>query len=780
MKRILWGSVFLSVLGRFAVESLQAGTPRCLALTPAGCQRGAEITLSGRGSNLDDFQTIQFDEPGFDVEVLKAEKGRFEAKVKVGAQVRTGEHHCRVVTASGVADVRAFLVTPFPMVAELEDKAVPGKVQPLVLGTTVYGQVQNEDVDRFEVELKKGQRLSVEVFASKLQTQQINDTLLQITKADGSQVIEVDDGSFSQQDPIVSVVVPEDGKYVVSLKESTNAGLGESPYLMSIGTFPRPVVAYPLGGQAGQELPLRLIGDASGVIEKTVKLPEQERDAFEVYTEDAQLAPQPTLVRVSAFPNVLEEEPNQDIVKAPATALSPPFALNGVLSEKGDVDAFKFTAKKGQEFDLNVYARKLRSPVDTVIAVHDAKGARLGLNDDGGHPDSYLRWKAPADGEFVVTVQDQLQRGGPDYAYRVEVTAPQAKVGLWLPEMILNNNQERRAVVVPRGNRYATLVRAKRTDFAGDVTVSAEGLPQGVAAMGMVMDKSVDTVPMVFEAASDAAVGPSFFGLGGQWKDAPAGASLKSEVDHLVDVIENGNQKPFYTVRHRALPLTVAKEIPLKLSLEQPKVPLLQTGSMGLKVRLERSGDFKGPVSLNLLYLPPGIGSAGTMQVKEGENEAIYTISANGNAPLRNWLLCIVGTADFGSGPVWMSTGMIQVQVEDPFIAGQITRSFVDQGDSTSLRVKLDSKRPFEGAAKISLLGLPPNATAEDRQITKDDKEVEFIVKAGPNTPAATHKQLFCQFQLAKDGEQMTSSFGNGGILRVDKATLAKTEAPKQ
>jgi hypothetical protein len=295
----------------------------------------------------------------------------------------------------------------------------------------------------------------------------------------------------------------------------------------------------------------------------------------------------------------------------------------------------------------------------------------------------------------------------------------------------------------------------------------------------MVMEKSVDTVPMVFEAAPDAPLGAAHFVIQGAWKDAPAGTVFKSSVEHSVDVIENGNQKPFYTVRQQQMPVAVCSEVPLKLHLEQPKVPLLQTGSLGLKVRLERSGDFKGPVTLGLLYVPPGIGSLGTMQVKEGESEATYIISANANAPLKSWLVCLVGTADFGKGPVWMSTGLVNIQVEDPFVAGQITRSFVDQGDTTTVRVKLEHKRPFEGTAKLSLLGLPPNCTAEDRPFTKDDKEVEFTVKAGPNTPTATHKQLFCQFQLERDGAPMISAFGNGGILRVDKATLAKKEDSK-
>jgi len=78
------------------------------------------------------------------------------------------------------------------------------------------------------------------------------------------------------------------------------------------------------------------------------------------------------------------------------------------------------------------------------------------------------------------------------------------------------------------------------------------------------------------------------------------------------------------------------------------------------------------------------------------------------------------------------------------------------------------------------LLGLPPNTTADEKEITKDDAEVRFTVKAEQNAPAAQHKQLFCQFQLVKDGESMTNTFAGGGILRIDKASVAKNEAPKK
>ncbi|MGB8168739.1 MAG: hypothetical protein WCF18_14680 [Chthoniobacteraceae bacterium] len=757
-----------------------AGSPRVTTAYPAAAQRGGEQEVTFTGSNLDDSKSILFDEPGLDVTWVSADKGKFVAKVKAAANARLGEHSFRVITASGVSDTRLFFVTPFPLVQEVEDAKEPDKAQALPLGTTVYGRTQNEDQDRFEVEVKKGERLSVEVIAVRLLTQSMYDPYLSITGPKGELLAEVDDCAFSRQDPVASIIAPADGKYVVMIKDSTNSGAGACNYLANIGNFPRPLIAYPLGGPAGEDLKVQLIGDASGTIEKMVKLPAQRDDRFEVFAEQGEPAPQPNYIRVSQLPNILEHEPNETINEPTPTNAALPLALNGIIEKKGDVDCFKFTATKGADYDVSVFARRLRSPLDSVFDIYDVKGNRVGGNDDAGGPDSYLRWKAPADAEYILSIRDQLFRGGPTYAYRVEITQVQPKISIYLPEMVINQNQERRAFVVPKGNRYASLVRVKRQDVGGELKLEAVDLPAGLSVSAPVMDKSVDTVPVVFEAAADAAPAAKAFAFKAQLTEPPKDVTVTSAIEHDVDIAENGNQRPFYTIKEDKLPVAVTDEIPVKLELIQPKAPLLQNGSLALKVHAERKNDFKGAINIALLYTPPGMGTGGTVPIKENENDGTLTLSANANAPLQKWKVCVVGSADFGHGPVWFSTQLIEVEVAAPFVAGQIARSFVDQGDSTTMTVKIDQKLPFEGTAKVQLLGLPPNTTANEVEITKETTEVKFEVKADKNAPAATHKQLFCQFTFALDGESMTSAFAGGGVLRVDKATVAKNEETKK
>jgi hypothetical protein len=372
-------------------------------------------------------------------------------------------------------------------------------------------------------------------------------------------------------------------------------------------------------------------------------------------------------------------------------------------------------------------------------------------------------------------------RGGPNFVYRVEITPVEPKLTAWLPEMTINQNQDRRAVSVPKGNRYATLVRIKRQDVAGDMKVEPADLPAGVTASEPTVNKAVDTIPMVFEASADAAPTAKAFIMKTEPVEPPAnGAKVPNSVDHIVDIVESGNQRPFYTIHEDNLAVAVTDELPVKINLIAPKAPLLQNGSLSLKVVAERKGDFKGPINLSLLYSPPGIGNAGIQTIKEGETEGTINISANGNAALQTWKLCVIGSADFGKGPTYFSTQLQDIEVAAPLVGGQIVRTFVDQGESTTMTVKLEQKVAFEGKAKLQLLGLPPSTTADEQEITKDTTEVKFTVKADKSAPAGQHKQLFVQFSLQKDGDTMTSAFGQGGILRIDKGSVAKNDEVKK
>jgi len=184
------------------------------------------------------------------------------------------------------------------------------------------------------------------------------------------------------------------GTYTIQLRESYG-GSSASAYRMHIEIFPGPMAVFPAGGQTGESVNRQFYWRLQGGITQKFKLPAEANDRFGILAEnDGLLAPSAkTGFRVSPFANVIEAEPNDDMQHATATDMELPLALNGIISKKGDVDWYKFKAKKGQSFDVNVYARRIRSMLDSTVQILDAKGASLAQKDGFGRLDSYVKFQ---------------------------------------------------------------------------------------------------------------------------------------------------------------------------------------------------------------------------------------------------------------------------------------------------------------------------------------------------------------------------------------------------
>src|SRR5213076_2805170 len=140
----------------------------------------------------------------------------------------------------------------------------------------------------------------------------------------------------------------------------------------------------------------------------------------------------------------------------------------------------------------------------------------------------------------------QLGSGGPDYVYRVEVVPVQPKLALTIPYWAANS-QERQAMAVPRGNRFATLVRATRADFGGEVSLGLKDPPAGVSVSHENVAANMDVVPVVFEAAPDAPLAAKLCDVSGAAVDA--NLHVKSDFIQTSDLIVYGNQVAFYQAR---------------------------------------------------------------------------------------------------------------------------------------------------------------------------------------------------------------------------------------
>jgi hypothetical protein len=774
-----------------------AASPQLTKILPRGGQRGTTVELTFEGATLADAQEVFVYEPG--VTVTKIEQPadaklagkQVKVTLRIAPDARLGEYALRLRTAGGISECRTFFVGTLPVIQEVEPNNEFKKPQPIPLNHTIAGTIENEDQDFFVVEAKKGQRITAEVEGMRLGNA-LFDPYVAILDENRFELSASDDTPLLKQDSIASIIAPRDGKYIIQLRETSFGGSGDSYYRLHVGTFPRPRITFPLGGQAGQSLSLKFLGDVKGPIDHNLVLPAKADPHFDLLArQDGQLAPSPNVIRVSEFPNVMEVEPNETVQTATEYKGELPVAFNGVISEapetaaakdpgnpNADADFFKFTAKKGQALDINVYARRLGSPLDPILTVYDAAGKQIGANDDTGGPDSYFRFAVPADGQYVIRVRDHLRGASPMHAYRVEITPVKPSVAVGIPVYTQQYSQERQAVAIHKGNRYATLMRIQRADVGGPLLLECPDLPAGVKMIAEPAEPGVDAVPVIFEAADDAKIAGRLVDVRAKPADPKAGA-FASGFKQVVELVHGPpNNTKYHETSVDRMAIAVAEEAPFKLTLVEPKVPLVQGGQMSLKVIADRKKDFTGPIRLQFLFRPPGIEAGATVEIPANQNEALYPINASDGAAAKKWKVVVLGSAD-SNGTNWVSSQFVTLEVVPPFVTGKIALAKVEQGKNVAITADLDQKTKFDGKAKIELLGLPGNSATEPKEITADDKKIEFPVTTKENTPAAQHNGLFLRVTIMKDGEPIIHNIARGGILRVDSPLKAKDKDAK-
>lgn len=766
----LQGQAFagLLVCGLLLCPLICQGTaPELKNIEPTGGQRGTELEVSFIGQRLQDAEEVLCYEPGIQVlRLTSITNNLVKAQLKLAHNCALGEHRLRLRTTTGLSEARTFEVGPFPVVEEVEPNNEPAKAQPVELNTTITGVIKNEDVDCFAVAMKQGQRLSAEAEGIRL-GRTLFDSRLAVLENNGTVLADVDDTWLGMQDPFISLVVPKDGTYIVRLREATYAGNDQCQYRLHIGTFPRPTTVFPLGGKAAEKLALTFFSEATGEFSREVQLPDSLGEKFGVFAElDGQPAPTPNWIRVSDFPNVLASGANHDREHATTAPQQPPFAFNGILLTNLQEDWFQFPAVKDAKLDVSVFARRLRSPLDSVIEIFDSTGREIASNDDGAGADSELKLTPPATTNYFVRIHDKLSQGGHDYAYRIEITPVKAGLEIKIPEVARNDTQSRQCIAVPRGNRFATLINAKRVNFGGELVFQAAALPPGVALESDVMAKNIEQMPLVFEAGPDAPIGARLLDLtafGTNGTEQVRG-DFRQNIEWVQGPPNNAN---YYATSLDKLCVAVTKEAPFHLRIVEPKVPLVQAGSMKLEVVAERAAGFDEPIELQMVWNPPGVSSESETTIPKGATNVFYQLNASGGAETRVWKIAILGHANVEGGPVYVSSQLANHEVGAPFLTGKIETLWLNPGKSGKLTVNLKQEKPFDGKATIRLCGLPDKISCPEREITKDDQEVAFDVTADPACPQGSFKNLFCAVDVSDHGELIPHNIAHGGILRV-------------
>lgn len=820
--RVLRGNFSLGLLalcslclcGSFAF----AGLPRLTRLTPPGGQRGTTVEVDFTGRSLDQPQEVLFYESGITVESIKpvetapnangreqpVEPGtRLRVRLKVADDCPLGPHGLRLRTRDGLTEYHRFFVGPFPILEENEvpqrqrnDKIETATAVPL--NTTVYGRLNDPaDVDLYRIEVKRGQRISAEVEAARLGVDRgVPDLHLAVYDADGKKLTAVDDSALYVQDPVLSILAQRDGPHYVEVRHSMYNGAGDS-YRLHLGTFTRPTAIYPAGGPAGSTLKVKILGDPRGSREETVRLPKEPGDFSYVSIDpaDGLSAPSPNLLRVSPFPNVLEVEPNDTPETTSASAVSLPAAFNGVINKPGDVDCFRFTAKKGEQFTFHALANALGSPVDpvlwirpvggranTVLRSADSRPNQLGLAPAGGlnreTHDPVLEFTAPADGEYIVGIENERGEGGDDYVYRIEARPEENAVYTYIAPEPENQflPQLRQSISVAPGNRTTVQVAVFSTNrpYNGELELVGVNLPKGVTVHAPKFTPGLTRVPVVFEASADAKPQGALIDL----IVRPVGGkeSLVSGYRQTILMNAYGNNDYYLHTKIDKLALAVTDPAPFRIEVDEPKSSLVQNGEMTLQFKVHRREGFTGSVTVQMDWKPTGISTATPITLEPNQTEGSYLIGASRNAAAGAHQVTLTamtgggrrGYTD-GESRTYVASQPFKVTIAEPHIDARIARTSIERGKTATLVCKLNHLQPISGKAKATLARLPRGIELVEplREITSDDKEVSFTLRATSDALVGNYQGIVLDVTVIENGQPVRQLSGSG-MLRVD------------
>jgi len=547
-------------------------------------------------------------------------------QVTVAPDATLGQRELRVSTPMGLSNPLAFVIGQLPEFSEKPTKTITQqqssvaktalapkglRSEPemeITLPAVVNGQILPGEVDRYRFEARKGQRV-VAVASARQLIPYIADAVpgwfqaaLALYDAQGKELAYNDDFRFNP-DPVLFCEIPADGQYVLEIKDAIYRGREDFVYRITIGELPFVSSIFPLGCRAGTEAALELKGWNLPAESLTVDAKHKTPGVYPISVRKGDWTSPPVPFAVGGLPESLEKEPNNQPTNAQRVAL--PVIVNGRIDPPDEADVFCFEGRAGARIVAEVYARRLNSPLDSLLKLTDATGRQLAANDDfedkgagliTHHADSRLAATLPADGVYYLHLTDAQHRGGLEYGYRLRVSPPQPDFEL---RVVPSQLSARAGGSVP-----LTVYALRRDEFSGEIALALKEAPEGFRLSGAQVPAGQDQVRVTLTVPFSAPSEPVRLSLEGRAAlDGREVARPVVPADDMIQAFEYRHLVP-------AKELIVAVSGPLggrgavRILSETPvKIPAGGTA----RIRLAVPAGALSKVSLSLSDPPEGI-----------------------------------------------------------------------------------------------------------------------------------------------------------------------------
>ncbi len=394
-----------------------------------------------------------------------------EIEITIDTNAVPGNREMRLKTALGMSNPMIFQVNNLSEKSETEPNnlsanqklpqlyQIPEKFfdQTVDLPVILNGQIMPGDVDRFRFKADKGQKLIIEARARELVPYLADavpgwfQAVLTLYNSKGKKLAFTDDYRFNP-DPVLYYTIPKTDEYEIEIRDAIYRGRSDFIYRIKISEDPFITQIFPLGGQMGVKTESIISGynlPETNIVLNTKPGSKIIRQAF---FRAKNKKTNPITYAVNNLPECNEKEPNNFTNQA--QKIKVPKIINGRIGKSGDIDVFKISCIAGEEIVVEVNARVLNSPLNSLLRLVDEKGKVIKWNDDyvvkdkflhesttgliTHHSDSYLTTEIPETGTYYVQISDALNHGGKAYAYRLRVSNPQPDFTLLSSSSTLN------------------------------------------------------------------------------------------------------------------------------------------------------------------------------------------------------------------------------------------------------------------------------------------------------------------------------------------------------
>lgn len=500
---------------RFAVASflgillvtLRAGAqpvPTLSAPAPVSLQRGQSTDITLAGSSLAGVSSVAItNESGLTATLTKSDKPDAETKLTIAADAdaRPGVREIRLVSSTGVSNPVQVWVEQFPIVVDKAPNTDPMKAQPIPLPAVITGNIDAPgDSDCYRFTAAKGQVLIFNVIASRLRSN-LDGNLIVYDGATGRELASNND-TFGA-DPFLAFTVPAHGEYVIELRDLQYRGGTGYGYRIEAGQIPFVQSISPLTARRGQVVDVKAVGfnlgdnnsihlDLTNV--RPGRLPVRVKTPLGLSNELA--------FEVTELPQIAESEPNDDAKSA--TVVSAGVDISGVIGKPNDIDFYRFKLERPTRVAIDAFARRIGSPLDALLTLHDGAGNAIATNDDSAGADARIGRDLPA-GEYVLSIRDLGYAGGPGYEYRISLAPTLAPADAPPQNFALTFQPD--TPRINRGGNTKLWCDVGRMNYPGDVAIAVEGLPPGVSVSSPTIFPAVTSGILMLTASADAPLG---------------------------------------------------------------------------------------------------------------------------------------------------------------------------------------------------------------------------------------------------------------------------------